>query len=79
MAAFTLFGPTHQLLSTSMQLRAARHEVLTANIANAETPGYSARDFEFSDILAGLVRPQGKGDHAPDLHGGRIMLAATHP
>lgn len=87
MAGFTLFGPTHQLLSTSMQLRAARHEVLTANIANAETPGYAARDFEFSDILAGLVRPQGKqneqggqgGNHAPDLRGGRIMLAATHP
>ena len=85
MAAFTLFGTNHQLLARSMQLRAARHEVLTANIANAETPGYAARDFEFSDILAGLVRPQGGqdgqdgGNHAPDMHGGRILLAATHP
>lgn len=82
MAGFTLFGPTHQLLATSMQLRAARHEVLTANIANAETPGYTARDLEFSDILAGLVRPQGEqsgGGHTPDLHGGRVMLAVTHP
>ena len=82
MAAFTLFGTNHQLLARSMQLRAARHEVLSANIANAETPGYAARDFEFSDILAGLVRTQGKqgkGNHAPDLHGGRIVLAATHP
>ena len=31
--------------------RAARAEVLTANIANADTPGYKAKDLDFSAAL----------------------------
>lgn len=31
----------------AMQLRAERSEVLANNIANADTPGYKARDFDF--------------------------------
>ena len=31
--------------------RAARAEVLSANIANADTPGYKARDLDFSAAL----------------------------
>ncbi|GAB1578990.1 flagellar basal body rod protein FlgB [Bordetella petrii] len=31
----------------SIALRAQRQEVLSSNIANADTPGYKARDFDF--------------------------------
>ncbi len=31
--------------------RSARAEVLAANIANADTPGYKARDLDFSSAL----------------------------
>ena len=31
--------------------RSARAEVLSANIANADTPGYKARDLDFSAAL----------------------------
>ncbi|MBP8772666.1 MAG: flagellar basal body rod protein FlgB, partial [Aeromonadaceae bacterium] len=31
--------------------RAARAEVLSANIANADTPGYKAKDLDFSAAL----------------------------
>lgn len=35
----------------SLQLHAKRAEVLASNIANADTPGYKARDFDFSKVL----------------------------
>ena len=38
-------------LSHSLVLRAHRQQVIASNIANADTPGYVARDFEFSQAL----------------------------
>ncbi len=35
----------------AMQLRAKRSEVLANNIANADTPGYKARDLDFKQML----------------------------
>jgi flagellar basal-body rod protein FlgB len=39
----------------SLSLRAQRQEVLSANIANADTPGYKARDVDFSAALRDAV------------------------
>lgn len=36
---------------TSLSLRSQRQEVLASNIANADTPGYKARDFDFARAL----------------------------
>ena len=47
MAGLRLFGFTHQLLELSMRVRGARHEVLSANIANADTPGFRPKDVDF--------------------------------
>ena len=38
--------------TTALRLRAARAEVLAANLANADTPGYQARDLDFQSLLA---------------------------
>lgn len=35
----------------ALNLRAQRQEILSANIANADTPGYQARDIDFSSEL----------------------------
>lgn len=35
----------------AMQLRATRAEVLANNLANADTPGFKARDFNFQAVL----------------------------
>ena len=35
----------------ALQLRAERQRVIAGNIANAETPGYQARDFDFASAL----------------------------
>lgn len=39
----------------ALLLRSQRAEVLAANLANADTPGYKARDFDFKSLLAGEV------------------------
>ncbi|MBV2095045.1 MAG: flagellar basal body rod protein FlgB [Candidatus Thiodiazotropha sp. (ex Codakia orbicularis)] len=35
----------------ALVLRSQRAEVLAANLANADTPGYKARDFDFNAVL----------------------------
>jgi flagellar basal-body rod protein FlgB len=47
-----IFGPVIQGLGTTLGLYHARHRVLAENIANAETPGYRARDLDFGSELA---------------------------
>lgn len=44
----------------ALSLRAQRQEVLAANIANADTPGYKARDIDFgSELRRALDRGRG--------------------
>lgn len=40
-----------KFLQKSMDLRAYRQQVLASNIANADTPGYKSRDFDFTGEL----------------------------
>ena len=51
MGAFSLFGFTESLLELSMRVRGARHEMLSSNIANADTPRYRARDIDFQKLM----------------------------
>jgi len=37
--------------SQALMLRAERQRVIASNIANADTPGYQARDFDFAQAL----------------------------
>ncbi len=43
-----LFGVSPQALS----IRSQRFEVISANLANADTPGYKARDIDFTRALS---------------------------
>ena len=36
---------------TSIRLRMSRLEIIASNIANADTPDYKARDFDFESVL----------------------------
>jgi flagellar basal-body rod protein FlgB len=56
----------------ALMLRAERQRVIAGNLANADTPGYQARDFDFTDALraatgsaradiaAGVMAPGGR-------------------
>lgn len=49
---------------TALKLRAYRQEVLASNIANADTPGYKARDFDFSKSFEVAMGRQQSGQLA---------------
>lgn len=56
--------------SKALGLRAYRQQVLAGNIANADTPNYKARDFDFSAALQDAVAGRSSGD---------LPLATTSP
>lgn len=56
----------------AVAFRAARAEVLAANLANADTPGYHARDIDFRDVLGregGGVLHTTHAGHLDGVHG----------
>jgi flagellar basal-body rod protein FlgB len=40
----------------ALRLRAHRHELLSANMVNANTPGFKSRDVNFPEVLAQALR-----------------------
>jgi flagellar basal-body rod protein FlgB len=46
-----LFGGSFQSVEAALQVRALRQNVIAANIANAETPGYRALDVDFDATM----------------------------
>ncbi len=62
-----LFDQTVFLLSRVLDLRSARHEILAANIANADTPGYRGVDLVFEEELRKAL-----------LSAQEVRLAKTH-
>ncbi|AJW46674.1 flagellar basal body rod protein FlgB [Ralstonia mannitolilytica] len=59
-----LFGFQEQAL----RLRSQRHQILASNIANADTPNFKARDFDFQSALQKAV-----GQHS----GNALPMTAT--
>ena len=47
--------------ATALNLRSERQRLIASNIANADTPGYTARDFNFSDALRQATGKTSKG------------------
>jgi len=48
----SLFDSAFSPLSQALRVRAERQQVLAGNIANADTPGYRARDVDFGAAMA---------------------------
>jgi len=51
-----LFGSIEPLQRV-LDFHLARHSVLAANLANAETPGFKPKDLVFADSLAAAIEP----------------------
>ena len=49
------------VLSKALDVRTQRHQVLASNIANADTPGYKARDLEFKMAMQGAMSGSAAG------------------
>ncbi|KPF61725.1 flagellar biosynthesis protein FlgB [alpha proteobacterium AAP81b] len=66
------------LHATALHLRSQRLDVLAANIANAATPGYKARDFDMKTALANVGTPPALRFRQPvqaSLDGNTVELA----
>ena len=59
MKPINLFDPSMNLLTKVLDLRAANEKIISSNIANAETPGYSPARFEFEQELRQAVNRNG--------------------
>jgi len=60
----------------ALKLRAQRQQVLAANIANADTPGYKAVDFDFSRALTDATRSRAGGDASA---AGSLAIGGSKP
>lgn len=49
---------------TALSVRAQRQQLLASNIANADTPGYKARDVDFNKALQGALSRGGPAGQA---------------
>ena len=56
-----LFDKTMLALASSNKMRSLRQNVITANVANAETPGYVAKKVDFEQALQRAVDLEGFG------------------
>ena len=63
--------------AAALKLRSQRTEVLAANLANADTPGYRARDVDFKHALA-AASGQGGGVHLATTRAGHIGAATAN-
>src|SRR5215470_17141467 len=52
-----LFSSTLDVLHKTLDLRQQRHTVLASNIANAETPGFIAKEVRFEEALRAAATP----------------------
>jgi flagellar basal-body rod protein FlgB len=62
MPSETLFGATVIMLEKQLDFHSARHKLLSANVANIDTPGYKGSDISFPDELK---RAAGTGKTLP--------------
>ncbi len=61
--------------SEALALRAKRQQVIAGNIANADTPGYKAVDFDFGRALGEALRGAGNGSSRLNL----LQTPSTQP
>lgn len=64
-----LFDNTFEALAKSLDLRAERQVVISSNVANANTPGYQAKELDFEGALSRALTLDGKPmDRTNEMH-----------
>ena len=56
-----ILRPEQQVMQAALQVRSMRAEVLAGNVANADTPGYVARDLNFDRAMDQAVGSEAGG------------------
>ena len=61
----------------ALVLRSERQRVIASNIANADTPGYAARDMSFADAMRDAAGNFGGATGATGASGGQLAMATS--
>lgn len=73
-----ILGPSQTIMAAALEVRSTRADLLAGNVANADTPGYRARDLDFNraldDRLDQLNDPQAGGAGGALVDTGRVDL-----
>lgn len=72
----------HQVLGVhaqALQVRAERTQLLASNLAHASTPGYQARDLDFSAAMAGAQDAAGQAGASLSWGGDALYRVPNHP
>jgi|SRR5208282_2673206 flagellar basal-body rod protein FlgB len=56
-----ILRPEQQVMQAALQVQSARAELLAGNVANADTPGYVARDLKFDAALDQVMNSRSQG------------------
>ena len=62
----------------ALSLRAERQQLLASNIANADTPGFKARDIDFRSALAGALAAAPAAAPVAATHRQHLPVPAVH-
>ncbi len=73
-----ILRPEQQVMQAALLVRSARAELLAGNVANADTPGYLARDLKFDDALEQAVKSDGSTGTSSDAVMTRENLRFDH-
>ena len=60
-----VFDQTFEALAKTLDLRAQKQVLISANIANADTPGYQAKTLDFEGALAKALTEDSRGGRNP--------------
>lgn len=73
-----ILRPELQIMQAALLVRSARAELLAGNVANADTPGYLARDLKFDDALEQAVNNGGSAGSSSGAVTARENLRFDH-
>ena len=62
------------LMKSRMQMLSARQKVISENVANVSTPGYTPRDVDQAEFERTLQRVAGRSEGGPE----RVRMTVTH-
>ena len=77
-----LFSTTVEVLAKSVDLRTRQHNLISSNVANAETPGFTPRALEFERQLQSAVKKssaRGAASESAQPHPAHIPLKGAGP
>jgi flagellar basal-body rod protein FlgB len=69
----------YRFLSDALNLRAGRQQLIASNIANADTPGFKAKDLDFAAALKAVEEQRNPAVNLNTTHAGHIAGKPADP